>query len=208
MRQKELTYFFELTNPIISLEIMFVLGMGISVIYVVLQDEYGGDLVAFLVQFVVESNLALLVAFMVLTITVTLMVHLGMLLKPYGEQDKHQSFMDRISLILRFEAANGKSTQYKATMDLLDDLKEQMLRVKTSPKLLGLFMLNKSRIQSIIGSVTLTVTAFAVTYLQSSISEIGEATSSSFAGTTTAAPTPTAMPIIMSAVSTIVPTSA
>merc|ERR1719486_646034 len=115
----------------------------ISVIYQVLQDEYAGDVVAFMFDFVVESNLALIMGF---AVTITLLVHLEWLLKPYNEQDKHQGLMDRITLILRFEAANKNkdANQYAATMVLLNDLKEQMVRIKANPKLLGVFTLSKS----------------------------------------------------------------
>ena len=83
VQMKELVFFFELTNPIISLEIVFVLTMMVITIYVVLLDEFGGDIVAFLRNYVVESNLALVMVLMVVAVTVTLLVHLEWLLKPY-----------------------------------------------------------------------------------------------------------------------------
>ena len=63
-------------------------------------------------------------------------------------------------------------------MDLLEDLKAQMMRGKAAPKMRGMYTMNKSVIRSISASVLLPASAMFVAYIQNSISDIGAATSS------------------------------
>merc|ERR1719203_1488741 len=44
----EFSYFYALTTPIISLEVVFVIGMLLFALVAVFQDEYGGDIRLFL----------------------------------------------------------------------------------------------------------------------------------------------------------------
>merc|ERR1712176_116612 len=82
----ELTYFFELTNPIISLEIMFVLGMFIWLIVMFFQPDYERDLSIFWTEALAKSNVLLILMGFVGTISVVMLYHLYYLMKPYTVQ--------------------------------------------------------------------------------------------------------------------------
>ena len=171
----------QLTNPILSLQIVFVLGMLVIALIAVFQDEYDGDLGLFLLNLVTKSNVIMILVLFVVMVSVTLLVHLYNLLKPYNEQQAHEAWVDRVSLILKFEASNkwkaadvDTNAKYEKTMELLGSLKEEMVRVKAAPKLLSMFELNETRIQSIIAAIVVPFTAFAGTFIQGIFNEIGE----------------------------------
>jgi len=181
IRDWELTYFFELTNPVLSLEIVFVLSVLLCTIIAVLQDPYDGDLRVFVTDLVSKSNVLMILLLFVVCVAITLLVHLFNLLRPYNEQTAHESWVDRVMLMLKFEAANTyreedaeANAKYAATMELLSSLKEQMEAVKAAPTLLGIFELIATRIQSIMSAIVVPVTAFAVTFVQGTFTEIGE----------------------------------
>merc|ERR1712083_869296 len=79
----ELRYFYELTQPIISLEVVFVLAMMLMALIGVFQDAYDGDIRLFLVNLVSESNVIMTLLLFLLLATITLLVHMFALLKPY-----------------------------------------------------------------------------------------------------------------------------
>lgn len=102
----ELRYFYELTQPIISLEIVFVLGMMLMVLIGVFQDPYNGDILYFLRSLVAESNVAMILVLFLSMVTISLLCHLGALLKPYQVQKAHEQWVDHISMMLQMEEAN------------------------------------------------------------------------------------------------------
>merc|ERR1719356_1398079 len=56
----ELRYFYELTSPIISLEIVFVLLTMVMALIGLFQDDYDGDIRLFLVNLVSQSNIIMI----------------------------------------------------------------------------------------------------------------------------------------------------
>merc|ERR1712013_496394 len=180
VRDYELNYFFELTNPVLSLEIVFVLTMLVLSVLAVFQDDYGGDLRKFVTELVTKSNVLMILLLFCVCVCITLLVHLYNLLRPYNEQTAHESWADRMMLMLKFEQTKrleneeAERTKYDATMELLGTLKEQMQAVKAAPTLLGIFELNATRIQSIMSAIVVPITAFAVTFVQGTFTEIGD----------------------------------
>jgi len=179
----ELSYFFELTNPVLSLEIVFVLTVLAVSIIAVFVNDYDGDgsaLSKFMAQLVTKSNVLMILLLFFVCVCITLLVRLYNLLRPYDEQMAHEAWADRMLIMLKFEQAKklenvaAERTEYDATMELLGTLKEQMHAIKAVPTLLGVFELNATRIQSILSVIVLPITAFAITFVQGTFEEIRE----------------------------------
>ena len=184
----------QLTQPIISLEIIFVLAMMLMALIGVFQDAYDGDIRLFLVNLVSESNVIMTLLLFLLLVTITLLVHLFALLKPYQEQKAHEAWVEKVSLLLQIEEANmhtlvavnnlsqqdqdkdyvAQATAIANTRSLLDSLKQEMVENRTAPKLLGVLTLNEALIQSIIGAITTALTAFFSSFFTGLLTDIGE----------------------------------
>jgi len=189
----ELRFFYELTQPIISAEIVFVSAMLLLGLIGLFQDDYGGDIRLFLVNMVSESNVAMTLAMFVLLVTFTLFVHLFSLLRPYQEQKAHEKWVKNMAMRLQMEEANmftliaeetddeNQDLDCKAVSDslwktrvFLDTLRIEMSAKRAAPKLLGVLELNENLIKTIMGFITSSFTAFVASFAMGIMTEIGE----------------------------------
>jgi len=102
----EVGYFYELTQPIVSLEIVFVvavLGMGLVFVF---QEPYDGDVREYLSDMVAKSNVVMILVLFLILVIVTLLSHLNALLRPYTVQQQHESWLDGVAESLQTEEAN------------------------------------------------------------------------------------------------------
>jgi len=210
IQQWELRYFYELTQPIISLETVFVLSMILMALITVFQDEYDGDIRLFLVNMVVESNVVMTFVLFMVLVCVQLLVHLHALLAPFQEQKAHEKWVEKMQLSLEIEEANlyacvadtgrkedqeyaNQAKAIKNTRALLSSLKTEMAENRASPKLLGIIPLNEALIQTIIGTITTSMTVFASSFATGILADISE--SSGFTPTSEPTMSPTYEPI-------------
>jgi len=213
----ELGYFFELTQPIINTEIVFVLAMVVLVVFGVVFGPYNGSFYLFLENMVADSNVYLTVALFELAVMVTLLVHLHALWNVFDEQKVHEKWVSDMirqfqveeayisNRLARSDSADSpdpKKSSYSAhasslknTRDLLNTMHSDMIANRAAPKFLfGIFTLNDRIIQTIMGTIITFLTGLVYSYF--------DQISFSFPSDTTAA-MPTAMP---TAVSTAMPT--
>jgi len=200
IQQWEISYFYELTQPIISLEIIFVLFMILVGLIGLFLDEYDGDIRLFFFNLVSESNVIMTLLLFSMLVIITLLVHLVSLLMPYQEQKAHEAWTERLSLSLQIEEANlhsyvadrnlsaatserdtalykdfqTQTTAIENTRSLLESLKAEMAENRTAPKLLGVLTLNETLIQTLIGTVTTALTAFLSSFFTGILTDIGE----------------------------------
>lgn len=90
----------QLTNPIISFEIMFVFAMFVWTIIGFLRPDYDRDVQRFIREAIARSNVLLVLALFLLAIVIGLLGHLYHLMKPYNVQLEHEQWIDKMLLKL------------------------------------------------------------------------------------------------------------
>merc|ERR1712130_291517 len=204
IQQWEVGYFFELLQPIVSLEIIFVLSMlGMAVVFL-LQEPYSGDIRYFLSDLVVTSNVALILMLFLILVVITLLNHLHALLRPYAVQITHESWLEVMARKMKTEEANIAAMRSRAsepdrdpdskdnqamcnylmvqadalskTRTLLDQMRTEMSANRSAPKLLGVLVLNETLIETIIASITTAITGFAFAFVSGVMTDIQEGT--------------------------------
>merc|ERR1712038_238219 len=117
----ELGYFFELTQPIINTEIVFVLAMVVLVVFGVVFGPYNGSFYLFLENMVADSNVYLTVALFELAVMVTLLVHLFALWNVFDEQKVHEKWVS--DMIRQFQVEEANIVNRLTRSDLSDSTK-------------------------------------------------------------------------------------
>merc|ERR1719361_1193572 len=214
-------YFFELLEPIVSLEIVFVLAMlGMGIVFL-LGDPYEGDVRYFLSDVVSSSNQALILLLFLILVVITLLNHLHALLRPYAVQIKHEAWLENIAMKMETEEANiaamtarrseplrdpaedgiddakmytywkNQAASLAKIRTVLEKMRSEMSGNRSAPKLLGVLVLNDNLIQSIIASISTALTGFVFAFVSGVMTDIQE--SSVYIPTTTGAPFMTTM---------------
>ena len=93
-------HFIQLTNPIISFEIMFVFVIFILAIIGFLRPDYDRDVRMFLQDAIAQSNVLLVLMLFVFAAVFAMLVHLYYLMKPYSVQIEHEQWLDKMILKL------------------------------------------------------------------------------------------------------------
>lgn len=179
----ELGYFFELTQPLINLEIVFLLVLAVLVVIGVLQNNYGGNLYPFLVHLISHSNVYMTMALFASVVAVTLFFHLVALRNVFNEQKVHEKWVSDMVRTFQIEEAHitnrvtmsadankGKLSDYgsslKTTRALLETMHSDMIINRAAPKFMcGVFTLNDAVIQSIMGTMITFLSALAYSYI-------------------------------------------
>lgn len=191
----------QLTEPLISLEVVFVLSMILVTFIGVFVNDYDGNILSFVTDLVAQSNVIMTFVLFTLLVSVQLVVHLFALLKPFQEQKAHEAWVEKMSLWLRIEEANlyrvactdetkerkceKEAKAIQNTRELLTELKTEMAENRAAPKLLGVVPLNESLIQTIITAIGTAMTAFASSFFTGVLSDI--------TGTESPTPEPTSL---------------
>ena len=102
----ELGYFYELSQPIISMEIVFVLIMIVVLLVMVLQDPYNGQVELFLFAMILHSNVLMMLIMMAFLVIVFVFMHLFRLLLVYKEQKMHEKWVQGMIRKFQIEEAN------------------------------------------------------------------------------------------------------
>jgi len=193
----ELRYFYELTQPIVSLEIVFVLAMLLMALIGVFLDPYNGDMRSFFLDMVSENNVVMILLLFMLLVTGALLVHLNALLKPYHVQKSHEAWLENVSMQLqieqsyRWELKTKQKGGFKLTQEdmweleaekerlsslreLISSMKQEMSENRAAPKLLGVLELNETLIESIIAAITTALTSLVCAFFTGLMTEIGE----------------------------------
>lgn len=172
-------YFYELSQPIISMEIVFVLIMIVVLLIMVLQDPYNGQVELFLFAMILHSNVLMMLIMMAFLVIVFVFMHLFRLLLVYKEQKMHEKWVQGMIRKFQIEEANmldrltnpdvseemRKSyssyvASLKNTRDLLNTMHSDMIENRAAPQILGgIVNLNDTLIQTIMGSIVTALTA-------------------------------------------------
>ena len=106
----------QLTNPIVSFEIIFVLSMILWAGIGFLDPDYGRDPLTYLEEAFGQSNILLVLLLFVIAITGVMLAHLYYLLAPYKVQIEHEKWLDQ--MILKLECMSIYSL-YIPSIELL-----------------------------------------------------------------------------------------
>jgi len=116
----ELRYFYELTQPIITLELVFVIVMFIYALYHVIVN-YDADIRDFLVDLVSEAgNVVVMLVFFTVLVTGTLILHLYKLLRAYRVQTQHEKWLEKVAKKVHVEQVNVYDFMQEKRMALVN----------------------------------------------------------------------------------------
>eukprot|EP01084_Bolivina_argentea_P025754 47894_1 len=157
----ELPYYYEMTDPIITLEVVWTVVMSLLFI-LQLFILYEGDFIEFITAVYSDNIRCILFEFTVMILISTLWT-LKCILKPYEERKEHINYLDDEIVKLKFNLwtcskvkdNQQKEEECKKTIDLCEFLKDKIKQETLAPKVLGI-ELNETRllaIQSYIGGV-------------------------------------------------------
>lgn len=202
IQQWEVGYFFELLQPLVSLEVIFVLAVLAMGTVFLLGDPYNGDIRYFLSDVVSSSNVALILMLFFILVVITLLNHLYALLRPYAVQKNHEAWLEKVAMKMETEEANiaamnarrnepdreanpngydddkmfayfkAQSASMAKMRTVLEKMRKEMSEHRRAPKLLGVLVLNENLIQSIIAFITTAVTGFVVAFISGVMGDI------------------------------------